>query len=170
MAGSAGATLKSAGVRGAGWALLAAALTAGVSYLQLDDPRNCSRKTGDARTECKAYNRAIEDDKDQILINVLVAAGAVLAGRGAGEGLYDARRQRNDDVRDGDVQGSGSGGVGGRFRNVEVEVDDVWYPGRLRSWDRANDGTWSGQVTWSPTGDDDQTDRFTEDEIRPAQA
>lgn len=173
MAGSASATLKRAGVRGAGWALLAAALTAGVSYLQVDDPRNCSNKKGDAKTECRAYNKSIEDDKDDILINVLVAAGAALAGRVGGEGLYDVRRQRNNDVDDADVQpggpGGGGGGGGGRFRDVEVRVDGVWHPGKLRSWQRADgQSEWCGEVEWNPTEDEEQTNRFTEDEIRPS--
>lgn len=32
---------------------------------------------------------------------------------------------------------------------VEVLVDDTWWPGELRSWDQAEDGSWSGMAEWT---------------------
>ncbi len=50
---------------------------------------------------------------------------------------------------------------------VEVLVDDVWHPGELRSWDQADDGTWSGVVSWSAGVMRNHLDRFPADRIRP---
>lgn len=49
---------------------------------------------------------------------------------------------------------------------VEVLVDGVWYPGQLRSWDQADDGSWSGIVQWSAGPAENRLDRFTEARIR----
>lgn len=32
---------------------------------------------------------------------------------------------------------------------VEVLVDGTWYPGELRSWDQAEDNSWSGMAEWT---------------------
>lgn len=34
-------------------------------------------------------------------------------------------------------------------KDVEVLVDGAWWPGELRSWDQADDGSWSGMVEWT---------------------
>lgn len=53
-------------------------------------------------------------------------------------------------------------------KEVEVLVDDEWRPGELRSWDQADDGTWSGIVSWSAGVMSTHLDRFPADRIRPA--
>ena len=53
-------------------------------------------------------------------------------------------------------------------KDVEVLVDDIWYDGELRSWDRADDDTWSGIVSWRRAPCETLIDRFPADRIREA--
>ena len=52
-------------------------------------------------------------------------------------------------------------------REVEV-LDDtgVWHYGEQRSWDQADDGTWSATVTWSAAPGENRIDRFPADRLR----
>ena len=58
--------------------------------------------------------------------------------------------------------------IGNDRKAVEVEVDGQWYDGELRSWDQADDGTWSGMVTWRRAPGELFLDRFPADRIREA--
>lgn len=53
-------------------------------------------------------------------------------------------------------------------REVEVLVDGRWHYGEQRSWDQADDGTWSAMVTWSEAPGMNSLDRFAADRIRLA--
>jgi hypothetical protein len=50
---------------------------------------------------------------------------------------------------------------------VEVLVDGTWHSGLLRSWDQAEDGSWSGMVEWSAGPAENRLDRFDEASVRP---
>jgi hypothetical protein len=52
-------------------------------------------------------------------------------------------------------------------KEVEVEVDGRWYDGELRSWDQADDGSWSGIVSWRRAVGETLIDRFQAGQIRP---
>ena len=56
--------------------------------------------------------------------------------------------------------------TGNDRKEVQVEVDGTWYDGELRSWDQANDGTWSGIVSWRREPGEIFVDRFPADRIR----
>ena len=59
--------------------------------------------------------------------------------------------------------------IGWDRKDVEVLADDdTWHPGELRSWDQAEDGSWSGIVTWQASPGERRIDRFPADRIRPA--
>lgn len=60
--------------------------------------------------------------------------------------------------------------TGNDRKEVQVEVDGTWYDGELRSWDQADDGTWSGIVSWRRTLTETLTDRFLADRIRRLEA
>ncbi|GAA1479008.1 hypothetical protein GCM10009623_34540 [Nocardioides aestuarii] len=51
-------------------------------------------------------------------------------------------------------------------REVEVLVDGRWCYGEQRSWDRADDGTWSAVVTWSAAPGHNHIGRFPATEMR----
>jgi hypothetical protein len=58
--------------------------------------------------------------------------------------------------------------TGNDGKAVHVEVDGEWYDGELRSWDQADDGTWSGIVTWRRAPGELLLDRLPSERIREA--
>ena len=51
----------------------------------------------------------------------------------------------------------------------EVDVDDTWYAGEIRSWDRDTNGAWSATATWTRgPGQSSYLERFPEERVRPA--
>lgn len=104
MAGSPNATLTSALVRSVLVAAATGVIAWGTAFAQIDEPHRCANKPPAAKKECRAFNRSIEDEKQDALITGLLAAAGVIAGRGAVEGALDRRRQVNGDVKPSDVQ------------------------------------------------------------------
>jgi hypothetical protein len=51
-------------------------------------------------------------------------------------------------------------------REVEVRVDCRWHYGEQRSWDLAEDGTWSATVTWSAAPGENRIGRFPAEDLR----
>ena len=50
---------------------------------------------------------------------------------------------------------------------IELLVDDTWYPGELRMWTQARDGSWSANVMWSRVSGENRIDTFPADHVRP---
>ena len=50
---------------------------------------------------------------------------------------------------------------------VEGLVDGVWYPGELRMWTKARDGSWSANVMWSRVSGENRLDTVPADHVRP---
>ncbi|MGH3506865.1 MAG: hypothetical protein ACRDO2_06640 [Nocardioidaceae bacterium] len=50
--------------------------------------------------------------------------------------------------------------------SVEVNVDDKWRAGRLRSCDHLDDQGWTCLVTWFPDEGHVRTDRFPAERVR----
>jgi hypothetical protein len=104
MAGDPRKTLVKAGQRSIGTALLVGVLSGGVGWYFADEPKDCSSKRGDARSECRAYNRDVENDRKEAIGVALGNIFIVLLGRGGVEGLIDYRRQVNGSRTEADVQ------------------------------------------------------------------
>lgn len=51
---------------------------------------------------------------------------------------------------------------------VEVLVDGTWHPGELRSWDQAEDGSWSGMVEFNVGPGMTYLERVASERVRPA--
>jgi hypothetical protein len=58
--------------------------------------------------------------------------------------------------------------TGWDHRAVEIDLNGRWYDGELRSWDQADDGSWSGIVTWQEAAGIRHIDRFSVARIRRA--
>ena len=56
--------------------------------------------------------------------------------------------------------------IGKDRKAVQVKVDGTWYAGELRSWDQADDGSWSAIVTWRRQPGEILVDRFPAERIR----
>lgn len=52
--------------------------------------------------------------------------------------------------------------------DVEVLVDDTWYPGELRAWQQRDDGWWAN-VNWSTGPGLTYLDTVPADRVRPAE-
>jgi len=50
---------------------------------------------------------------------------------------------------------------------VKVLVDGVWYPGELRMWTQAIEGSWFANVTWSRVSGKPWLDTVPANHVRP---
>jgi hypothetical protein len=94
MAGSTSATLKAAGIRGLGVALLTSLATYASLMLQIDD---CKRggQSSEAKAAYKACQKAKEDQEDDAIWASILAGLTALGVRAGVEGGYDFRRQKS---------------------------------------------------------------------------
>lgn len=53
--------------------------------------------------------------------------------------------------------------------DVEVLVDDHWWPGELRMWTQHDDGTWTAQVQWRRRPADTHIDTFPAERVRESE-
>lgn len=92
------AQIRAAILRSIWSALLAFAGTYAATILTVED--DCSAKSPPATKNCEA---GTDSKQEKAVWPALAAAIAVFAGRGAGEGLYDNKRQQDGNQKPGDV-------------------------------------------------------------------
>lgn len=50
---------------------------------------------------------------------------------------------------------------------AEVLVDGMWRPAEIRMWTRADDGSWTANVSWSSGPTENRLDNFSAELLRP---